>query len=151
TIYLQAQPDGVMTVTMVEGQVEVTALGTTVTVPAGNQVTIPMNADLQPSGPPSETQPNDPAQIDALPVDALEAVAQPTAVQTLEVTPPSPERCIDLLNRLKSEFPESTDYDYDDYYERLSDQMADLQANTQTSREEIEALQQDMNDLYWCL
>ncbi|MBI1256625.1 MAG: SH3 domain-containing protein [Chloroflexi bacterium] len=71
TAYLQAQPDDNMTVSVVEGEGHVTANGTTVAVPAGTQVTIPVDADLKPTGDPSPAQPYDESLVAPLPVQVL--------------------------------------------------------------------------------
>lgn len=71
TIYLQAQPGGVMTVTTLEGSARVTALGVTQDVPGGTQVSVPLDTSLHPTGPPSPAQPYNPARLQALPVVLL--------------------------------------------------------------------------------
>jgi hypothetical protein len=52
TIYLTAQPSGVMTAAVLEGQIRVTSAGTTVVVPAGAQATIPLDENSIASGTP---------------------------------------------------------------------------------------------------
>lgn len=71
TAYLQAQPAGEMTISVVEGQGRVTAEGVTVTVPAGTQVSIPVDENMSASGEPSEPVPYDEAALQTLPVDLL--------------------------------------------------------------------------------
>ena len=56
TAYLQALPGDHMTVSVVEGQGQITAEGKTVTVPAGAQVDIPIDADMKASGIPGDPQ-----------------------------------------------------------------------------------------------
>lgn len=71
TAFLQAQPSANMTVSVVEGQGTVTAEGETVVVPAGSQVLIPVDENLQSTGAPSDPQPYDEALVQTLPVQAL--------------------------------------------------------------------------------
>lgn len=86
TIYVQAQPSGDMTLSVVEGEVEVEAAGTTVTVPAGSQTSVPLDADLNADGAPSEPEAFDPADLAALPVTLL-----PRAITiNPEATPEAP-------------------------------------------------------------
>lgn len=83
TAYLQAQPSANMSVSVVEGEGQVTAAGKTVTIPAGMQVTIPMDANLQPAGEPSDAHPYDPALVQSLPVQLLP--------EQITIAPPAPE------------------------------------------------------------
>ncbi len=71
TAYLQAQPGGDMTTSVVEGEATVTAGGASVDVPAGSFVTVPLDQDGRASGAPSDPQPYDPAQMAVLPVRIL--------------------------------------------------------------------------------
>ncbi len=96
TAFLQAQPNGNMTVSVVEGEGHVTADGKTVAVPAGTQVLIPMDANLHPAGQPGDAQPYDAALVRPLPVAlavlplqitiALPRIAGATVVTTPEAT-----------------------------------------------------------------
>ncbi len=72
TAYLQAQPEGDMTVSVLEGEVTIAAFGVTVTIPAGSSATVPMNDQMQASGPPEDSEPYDPSDLAALPVGLLE-------------------------------------------------------------------------------
>jgi hypothetical protein len=74
TAYLQAQPSGNMTVSVVEGQAEVTALNETRIVPAGTRVRIPLDANRAASGPPGEVEPYTGRDIQGLPVGILDRV-----------------------------------------------------------------------------
>jgi hypothetical protein len=74
TVYLQAQPSGDMTVSVVEGQAEVTALNETRIVPAGALVRIPLDANRAASAPPGEVDPYTDRDIQGLPVGILERV-----------------------------------------------------------------------------
>jgi hypothetical protein len=89
TAYLQAQPAGDMTVSVVEGQAEVTAQGVTVVVPAGAQVRIPIDANRVASGPPGQVQPYTGRAVQGLPVGILDreiVVAPPLGEATPEAT-----------------------------------------------------------------
>jgi len=72
TAYIQAEASDRMAVNMLEGEAEVTAQGVTQTVSAGEQVSVPMDADLQASGPPADPQPYNLPTLGALPVTHLE-------------------------------------------------------------------------------
>ena len=83
TAFLQAQPAESMTISVVEGQGRVTADGVTVTVPAGTQVSIPVDENMSASGEPSEPVPYDDAALQTLPVDLLP--------ETIEIAPAASE------------------------------------------------------------
>lgn len=72
TVYFQAQPGGVMTVTVVEGEARVSAAGVSSRAEAGSYVTIPISADLRPAGPPSKPMAYDMASVQALPIQGLD-------------------------------------------------------------------------------
>jgi hypothetical protein len=92
TIYLQAQPAGDMTVSVVEGQARVEVQGVAVVAPAGTQVRIPLNNNRQASGPPV---PEPYGDLSALPVRILDraiTVATPlTADQIARLAAPPAE------------------------------------------------------------
>jgi hypothetical protein len=71
TVYLQAQPDGDMTVSAVDDDAVVSAGGITRFVPAGTRVRIPLDANLVAAGIPGEPEPYDDAALAALPVDHM--------------------------------------------------------------------------------
>jgi hypothetical protein len=71
TAYLQAQPSGDMTTSVVEGEATVEAGGASVDVPAGSYVNVPLDADGRASGTPSQPQPYDPAKMALLPIRIL--------------------------------------------------------------------------------
>lgn len=71
TAYLQAQPGGNMTTSVAEGQAAVEAGGASVVVPAGSQVSVPLDAQGRAAGTPSQPQPYDPAKMAVLPVRIL--------------------------------------------------------------------------------
>jgi hypothetical protein len=89
TAYLTAAAGTDMTVSVVEGEGEVTANGETVVVPAGSQVEIPMDENLSASGPPSEPEPYDAPALETLPVEVLpREVTIAPAVSQEEVNQP---------------------------------------------------------------
>ncbi len=95
TAFFQAVADDQMTVSVVEGEGHVTANGVTVDVPAGTQVMIPIDENLQPVGEPSAAQPYDEALVENLPVDILPqqiAIAPPATQEPSDngSQPPSP-------------------------------------------------------------
>lgn len=105
TAYLQAQPGETMTVSVVEGQAQVSAAGTTVTVPAGAKVDIPIDEDLKAAGEPSDPVPYDDAALASLPVNILpEEIAVAPAAEDDEIEqanqPPAPPSAgaVDLNN-----------------------------------------------------
>jgi hypothetical protein len=71
TAYLQAQPSGDMTTSVVEGEATVEAGGASVVVPEGSYVSVPLDADGRASGTPSQPQPYDPAKMALLPIRIL--------------------------------------------------------------------------------
>lgn len=68
TVYVQAEFGGDMIVAVTDGQVTVFVDGVAVTIMAGEYVTIPLDADGHPTGPPSDPMPFDPDRIEPLPV-----------------------------------------------------------------------------------
>lgn len=74
TAYFQAQPDGDMTISVVEGQAVITVQDTVVIVPAGTRVRIPLDADNRANGTPIGPEPYVDADLVALPVAHLERV-----------------------------------------------------------------------------
>ncbi len=93
TAYLQAQPGGSLTVSVIQGDGQVTSEGTTVDVPAGAQVTVPLDADLHAAGAPSEAQAYDPALVAPLPIQLLPesiTIAPPASAQVLAPPTPTP-------------------------------------------------------------
>jgi uncharacterized protein YraI/quercetin dioxygenase-like cupin family protein len=86
TGFFQAVPDAEMTISVVEGEGSVTSNGVTVTVPAGTQVTVPIDENMQAVGEPSEAQPYDEALVENLPVEVL-----PEAIEIAPPAMPEPE------------------------------------------------------------
>jgi len=81
TAYLRAQPGANMAVSVLEGQGEVTADGTTVIVPEGAWTEIPLMDDLTPAGAPGEPEPYNDDILETLPIEVLprEIVIAPPA------------------------------------------------------------------------
>lgn len=103
TAYLQAQAPGNMTVSVVEGQAEVSASGVTRIVPAGSRVRIPLDGNRAASGPPGEVEPYTGRDIQGLPVGILDRVitvaasileVEATAEATTEVAGNTPQEAI---------------------------------------------------------
>lgn len=74
TAYLQAQPGGLMTTSVVEGQATVAAGGSSVVVPEGSFTSVPLDAQGRAAGPPSQPQPYDAAKMAVLPIRILPRV-----------------------------------------------------------------------------
>jgi hypothetical protein len=89
TVYLEAQPNGNMTIDVLEGQATVSAQGTTVVAPAGTRVIVPLDANLRASGIPSPSQPYNPGRLSVLPVSVLPdtITIAPPLVATTGATP----------------------------------------------------------------
>ncbi len=68
TAYLQAQPSGVMTVTVVEGEATLTAQGQTMLVPAGTQSQVSLSEIGRAAGRPSVPKPYDLKALQTLPL-----------------------------------------------------------------------------------
>ncbi len=72
TAFLQAQPNGTLSVDVLDGWVDVTAGGVTQTGFAGTQISVPLDASGSPAGPPVFPVPYDPGNVNALPVASLD-------------------------------------------------------------------------------
>ena len=72
TVYFQAQPGGHMTVLVVEGSARVEAMGEAQKAYAGSQITVPLDENLKPAGPPSKPRAYTMDQVKALPVGHLD-------------------------------------------------------------------------------
>jgi hypothetical protein len=72
TAYFQAQAGENMAVRVVEGRVRVTAQGVTETAYAGSEVTVPLDANGKPAGPPAPPVGYEMSAVSALPVGRLE-------------------------------------------------------------------------------
>lgn len=71
TAFFQAEPDGFMGVYLFDGGATVTAEGETAVLPAGNALLVPMDADLQPAGPPTEPHEFEVEDFAALPLETV--------------------------------------------------------------------------------
>ncbi len=89
TVFFQAQAGGAMTVTTVEGHATVTANGVTQTAPAGAQLSVPLNEDMSPAGPPSRPEPYEATEVESLPITVLD--------REIEIAPPLTQEEIDTL------------------------------------------------------
>lgn len=87
TGYLQAQAGEQMTVSIIEGEGTITAEGVSVVVPAGAQVEIPMDEELNPTEPPGDPVPYEESLVAPLPVQALP--------QSITIAPPVSEDELD--------------------------------------------------------
>ncbi len=72
TAFLQAQPGSEMTVSLLEGSAQVQASGVIQDLLPGTQVSVPLDQNLAPAGPPGVPEPYDMADLQALPLDQLE-------------------------------------------------------------------------------
>lgn len=71
TVYFQAQRNGEMTITTLEGKARVQAMGVEHIAFAGTRVRVPMTEDLTPSGPPLPPEPYDVSTLINLPIGLL--------------------------------------------------------------------------------
>jgi hypothetical protein len=102
TAYLQAQPGDDTTVNLLEGGARVSAQGQTKLVPAGTRVTVPVDQNLEASGPPSDPEPYDESSFAALPIANLE--------REIEIAPALTQEEIEALTSLN---PVSGDWLYE--------------------------------------
>ncbi|MCC6617345.1 MAG: hypothetical protein IT320_27980 [Anaerolineae bacterium] len=109
TAYIQAEAGESMAVNMLEGEAEVTAQGVTQTVSAGEQVSVPMDADLQASGPPADPQPYNLPTLAVLPVTHLE--------RTIEVAPNASPLTSGTVIEIANEGTVSASTTYNDNFE----------------------------------
>ncbi len=87
TVYFQAQANGDMTVTTLEGHATVQALGTTYTAVAGTRLHIKMDADMNPISAPSLPEAYQMTDVQNLPIDHLQrAIAIHSPLTQQEVT-----------------------------------------------------------------
>ncbi len=94
TAFIQAQPNKNMTITMLEGASHVQAQGVEYTAPAGTELTVPMNSNLQPAAPPNPPVPIKNPDVKNLPVQELDRpitipTLLPTAFPTVTAVPPT--------------------------------------------------------------
>lgn len=86
TVYMQAQAQDNMVISVLEGQARVSALGQTQTALSGTQIQVGMNANLRPTQVPTAPQPFDPALLTTLPVNLLPRPIMPDTGTSLDVT-----------------------------------------------------------------
>ena len=84
TAYFQAQPGGDMIISVVEGHGTASAFNKTVTIPAGSRVRIPIDTNLQASGPPADPEPYVSGDIAALPLQNMPDVITSASPLTTE-------------------------------------------------------------------
>jgi hypothetical protein len=88
TVYFQAEPGDQMIVRVVEGSARMEAFGQQSTANAGMQISVPLDENMAPSGPPSPPTAYDMAAVQALPLSLLE--------RTITVHPPAtPEEIVE--------------------------------------------------------
>jgi hypothetical protein len=71
TAYLQAEAGNQMVISVVEGEGTVTAFETSVSVPAGTSVSVPLDENGVASGAPQAAQAYDDAELESLPIELL--------------------------------------------------------------------------------
>lgn len=72
TVFFQTQEDGELTVRVVEGAAHVEGMGRASTAFAGSELTVPLDARMQMSGPPTNAKPYETEKVDPLPLELLE-------------------------------------------------------------------------------
>ncbi len=88
TAFIQAQPDGSLTVRVLEGTAQVTARGETRTAASGMQVSVPLDDQLRASAEPNDPVPYDADSLQSLPVQLLSRpVNVPVPREQLSTTP----------------------------------------------------------------
>jgi hypothetical protein len=119
TVYFQAQRGQQMTVSVVEGAAEVAAYGEVHRAAAGTQITLPVDQNLVPVGPPSSPAPYRMQDVQTIPVDLLERnvdVHPPLSAQeaededvptlaTEDIPPPPTETPTDIPSETPTETP----------------------------------------------
>jgi hypothetical protein len=77
---------GELAISLLEGEATVSVEDETRTLIAGTRITVPIDADLEAAGPPSDAEPYDPEGLGALPIALLEeeiAIAEPPTEEEL--------------------------------------------------------------------
>ncbi|MBI5670190.1 MAG: SH3 domain-containing protein [Chloroflexi bacterium] len=92
TVFVQARPERPMSITTLEGEVHVEALGVEQAVPVGSSVTVQLDANSSPVAPPSSPQPVPKEIIRTLPSPVLPTPipATPTTVPPSDTPLPTP-------------------------------------------------------------
>lgn len=71
TAFIQAQPDGTLSIRVLDGTARVTAEGETRTAASGMQIEVPLDNQLGPTSAPGDPVPYDPEAVQSLPVQLL--------------------------------------------------------------------------------
>lgn len=71
TAFIQAQPDGELTINVLDGSAQITSDGETRTAVAGTQISVPLNADLGAAGAPNAPTAFNEADLQSLPTELL--------------------------------------------------------------------------------
>lgn len=82
TAYVQAQPDGELTINILEGEARVTANDDTRTVVSGMQINVPLDSDLTAADVPSDPSPYDVEVLQSLPLELLDRPVDVPAPRT---------------------------------------------------------------------
>jgi uncharacterized protein YgiM (DUF1202 family) len=86
TVFFQARPGHDMTISVLQGHARVNANGVTHTAIAGTRVSVPLNENLTPAGPPTPPQPYDEHAVRTVPLTALALpVVPPPALTEAEI------------------------------------------------------------------
>lgn len=112
TVYFQAQAGQDMVIRVVEGSAEVHAFDTTFKATAGTQITVPLDADLKPAGPPSPPTAYDMDDVRSLPLNLLQrsvVVHPPVDAEEAGLTTPVEETTGEISETQPGEEPGSTD------------------------------------------
>jgi hypothetical protein len=94
TVYFQAQPDGDMTVTTLEGHATVEALGVSYTAIAGSSIYVKLDGDMQPISTPSLPQAYNMGDVQNLPIENLQ--------RKISIHPPLTEQEIISIDKSQS-------------------------------------------------
>lgn len=90
TVFFDAQPNGLMTVTTLEGHARVEAMGVTHMAVAGTSVQVALDENMRPAAPPTLPRPYDEAALHNLPIGSLD--------RAIEIHPPlTPDELTDVL------------------------------------------------------
>jgi hypothetical protein len=94
TVYFQAQPDGDMTVTTLEGHATVEALGESYTAIAGSSIHVKLDGDMKPISAPSLPQAYNMEDVQNLPIENLQ--------RKISIHPPLTEQEIISIDKAQS-------------------------------------------------
>lgn len=102
TAFMQAQPNGALTIDVVSGWVNVSVAGATQTGFAGTQIAVPLDGSGYAAGPPTFPTPYDPDNVYSLPVGSLD---NPVAI----LPPLTPDDIVAVMNSWNDTSSEPTD------------------------------------------